>query len=170
MKRIIILVIVLVSSTPLLSRGFGDSFGGGFVGGFSGSLIGNAISRPRQQRNECVYQQPVQTRVVEVHKPTYIVQKPSNPYKKEEKRRRRQQEEDILRQQRLQEIAGQQTSQNAVRPLTSEVNTELKMRELACKEKELEIKKMEVELAKTQAENEQLKLKLQQATMVGPKK
>ncbi len=166
MKRILLLLFfTLLSFTQISSR---DSFAGGFIGGFSGSFIGNAISQPRQSRSECVYQQPVQTRVVEVHKPTYVVQEPRQNYRKKEKRRRRQQEEDILREQRLREIANKRPARE--RTAFTEPSVEQRMQELACKEKEVEAKKLEAELAKVQAENAQLKLKLQQNEMRESKK
>jgi predicted RNase H-like nuclease (RuvC/YqgF family) len=135
--------------------GFGSSFGGGFLGGFSGSLIGNAVSQPRQQRQprgECgYYQQPTQTRVVEVHRPTYVVHEVVHEGPTRAERQYQQEvreQEDRIRQQRLREIREQSEAQIAVSQQSKATSVEQRLN------------KIENELAKTTAENEQLKAEL----------
>jgi hypothetical protein len=128
----IMLLLTLISTLPLSIFGRG-SFGGSFLGGFSGSLIGNAISQPRQPRGTCVYQQPVQTRVVEVHRPTYVE---VQTYPTKEEMRHKENRKRIIE--------------------------EHEEKQLETRLKELEVKKAEAELARAQAENERLKLENEQ--------
>lgn len=75
MKKTLILSMTMLCFASIYSKSGGDFFAS-FAGGATGAMIGNAISQPR--RSECHYYQPApQTRVVEVHRPTYIqVEKP----------------------------------------------------------------------------------------------
>jgi hypothetical protein len=160
-------IFFLLSSILLLpffsnSKGFGSSFGGGFLGGFSGSIIGNAVSQPRQPRGGCEYRQPVQTRVVEVHRPTYV-EVHSGPSKAEKRYRRAYRNEEII--QGTQKTQAQEPTMTVQQQVAEKYKADhdLKMKELALKEKEIELKKAETDLAKAQAENEKLKLELQKS-------
>lgn len=163
LKIIFLLSFILI--VPFFIQSRGSSFGGSFLGGFSGSLIGNVISQPRQPR-QCVTQQPVQTRVVEVHKPVYV-EVQGGKSKPKKRYQRSYGENEIIEQREMRDIrerADQRTlalqQETAQKTATDQIDQ--KMKELVLKEKEIELKKAEADLAKAHAENEKLRLELQQ--------
>lgn len=146
MKHLLSILFVICTLISLSSLYAGSSFGGSFLGGFSGSLIGNAISQPRQSRENyqrsVYYQQPVQTRIVEC--PIYI-----------ERQRKKHRREDLKREQRLQEI------QEHNKVVVPKIELEKQIQELEIQKKELELQRTHAELEKIKAENERLRLELQ---------
>jgi hypothetical protein len=146
MKKIVLKTGIIIGIfIPSMNRaGIGESFGGAFLG----STLSNVITQPRQSYQAPCCQAPVHTRVVEVQRPTYVVEQPRRSRFKQEKKRR------------IPESDREQTIHATTRSQSEKQIADEVQRQMALKDKEFEIKRLDAEKAKIQAENEQLKLQI----------